>query len=118
MRDMARKGVKLEKGGVQKWEVINPSGTIGIKTIESAPRLPTLEGKTVLLRWNFKHNGDHFLDRVAELLSEKIPGVRVIKLYEIDRSTINQSGTNEDSVKLASLIAGFKPDLVISAHGD
>ena len=115
---MTGKGLALKKEGVQKWEVIDPAGTIAIKSIESAPRLATLEGKTVLLRWNFKHNGDHFLNRVAELLAEKIPSAKIIKLYEIDPSTIRQSGSNEDSAKLASLIADFKPDLVISAHGD
>lgn len=115
---MAKKRVALEKEGVQRWEVIDPSGTIAIKSIESAPRLTTLEGKTVLLRWNFKHNGNHFLDRLAELLGEKVPSARVIRLYEIDRSTINQSGSNEDSVRVARVIADHKPDLVISAHGD
>jgi hypothetical protein len=108
--------LRKEKG--QEWEVLNPSGRIEVRTATPAPRLTTLEGKTVLLRWNFKHNGNHYLDRIAERLTEKVSSARVIKLYEIDRSTISQSGSIEDSARLADVVAGFKPDLVISAHGD
>lgn len=111
-----RSALRKEKG--QEWEVLNPSGCIEVRTAAPAPRLTTLEGKTVLLRWNFKHNGNLYLDRIAERLAEKVPSARVIKLYEIDRSTISQSGSIEDSARLADMIAGFKPDLVISAHGD
>ncbi len=77
-----------------------------------------MEGKTILLRWNFKHNGNHYLDRISELLAEKVPGAKVIKIYEMDRSTINQSGSLEDSARLAKVISALKPDLVIGAHGD
>ena len=106
------------KEKLQAWEIINPAGTIEIKTAKLAPRVDTLEGKTILLRWNFKHNGNHYLDRISELLAEKVPSARVIKVYEIDRSTINQSGSLEDSSRLARAIADFNPDLVIGAHGD
>ena len=102
----------------QAWEIINPEGTVEIKTAMPAQRLTTLEGKTILLRWNFKHNGDHYLDRISELLAQMVPGAKVIKIYELDRSTINQSGSLEDSSRLAKVIADFNPDLVIGAHGD
>lgn len=106
------------KEKLQAWEIINPAGTTEIKTAKLAPRLDTLEGKTILLRWNFKHNGNHYLDRISELLTEKVPSAKVIKIYEKDRSTINQSGSIEDSARLAKGIAALKPDLVIGAHGD
>jgi hypothetical protein len=117
MRERKR-SVPSIKGKKQEWEVINPASTIEIKTAKPAPRPTTLEGKTVLLRWNFKHNGNHYLDRIAELLAGKVPSAKAIKIYEIDRSTINQSGSVEDSARLARVIADFKPDLVISAHAD
>ena len=113
-----KRSVAFRKEKEQVWEVLNPSGSIEIKTATPAPRLTTLEGKTVLLRWNFKHNGTHYLDRIAEHLREKVPSAKVVKLYEMDRSTISQSGSLEDSARLAGVIAGFKPDLVISAHAD
>src|SRR5208337_845494 len=55
----------------QEWEIVNPAGTIEIKYAKPAPRLTTLEGKTVVLRWNGKHNGDNVLNRVAELLAKQ-----------------------------------------------
>ena len=112
------RSVALGKGGAQDWEVLNPSGSIEVRTATLAPRLTTLEGKTILLRWNFKHNGNHYLDRIAERLGEKVPSAKVIKLYEMDRSTISQRGSLEDSARLAGVVAGLKPDLVISAHAD
>lgn len=102
----------------QVWEIIDPAGAIERKNAKPAQRLESLEGKTILLRWNFKHNGNHYLDRISELLAEKVPCARVIKIYEMDRSTINQSGSLEDSARLAKVIAALKPDLVIGAHGD
>ena len=113
-----KRNPRVTREKIQTWEIINPAGTIEIKTAKLAPRLATLEGKTILLRWNFKHNGNHYLDRISELLAEKVPSARVIKVYEIDRSTINQSGSLEDSSSLARTIADFNPDLVIGAHGD
>jgi len=112
------KKLRLLKEKTQYWKLIDPSGAVKIKSIKPAPRLETLTGKTVLLRWNFKHNGNHFLDRISELLLEKVPNVKVIKIYEIDRSTINQSGSLEDSIKLARKISSFNPDIVIGAYGD
>jgi hypothetical protein len=117
MKGAKRKASSIQEK-MQEWELINPAGTIEIKTAHPASRLTTLEGKTILLRWNFKHNGNHYLDRIAELLAEKVPSIKVIKIYERDRSTINQSGSIEDSARLAKVIADFKPDLVIGAHGD
>src|SRR5512136_2774208 len=116
--NQAKRSAVLSKATGQEWEVLNPSGSIEVRTATLAPRLSTLEGKTILLRWNFKHNGNHYLDRIAERLAERVPSAKVIKLYEMDRSTISQSGSHEDSARLAGVVAGFKPDLVISAHAD
>jgi hypothetical protein len=38
--------------------------------IKLNPHPFTLEGKTVVLRWNGKYNGDNFLNRIAELLND------------------------------------------------
>ena len=103
---------------VQNWEVINPQGTITIKEIKLAPRLTTLEGKTIVLRWNSKHNGDNYLNRVAELLAEKVPSAKVIKLYELDKSTVRTSSSNAESLRIAKLIKEMKADMVIASQAD
>ena len=78
----------------------------------------TLEGKTVLLRWNGKPNGDNFLNRVAELLTDQVKGVKIIKMWEVDKSTAIISGSLEKSEEFTEKITRLKPDIVISAQAD
>ena len=103
---------------IQEWQVINPAGTIAIKPIQFAPRVASLEGKTVVLRWNGKHNGNNYLDRIAELFAEKLPGAKVIKVYDVDKSTIKISGSNQESARIAKVIKDLKADLVIASQAD
>ena len=42
------------------------------------PHPTTLEGKTVLLRWNGKMNGDKYLTRVGELLTQQVKNVKIL----------------------------------------
>jgi len=78
----------------------------------------TLEGRTVLLRWNGKYNGDKFLLRAGELLIEQVKNVRIVKLWEVDSNTAIISKKIEASEQIASKIAALKPDIVISAQAD
>ena len=112
----------LAKEIVQEWELINPQGIIKIEPIKLAPRITTLEGKTVLLRWNGKPNGDRFLNRVAELLTKQVKSVKIIKMWEFDSSTVvNTSLTPlplKVSKEIAQKIAKLKPDIVIGSQCD
>ncbi len=78
----------------------------------------SLEGKTVVLRWNGKYNGDKYLDRVGELISQKMKGVKIVKMWEIDKSTAAISKNAAVSEQVAVSIANLKPDLVIAAQAD
>jgi hypothetical protein len=108
----------ISKETPQEWVLVKPEGVVEIKHVEPAPRLTTLEGKTIVLRWNDKHNGNNFLDRTAELLKEKVPSAKVIKLYEIDKTTIKISGSNLEAVRIAKIIKDLNADIVISAQSD
>ena len=90
--------------------------SLGPLTINPHPT--SLEGKTVVLRWNSKPNGDKYLTRIGELLTEQVKGIKVIKLWETDPSTAAISKSAEDSATIADKIAALKPDLVIAAQGD
>jgi hypothetical protein len=104
----------LAKEGDQRWEILNPEGVIKIEPMEINPHPSTLEGKTVLLRWNGKHNGDKFLDRVAELLAQKVKDVKIIKSWEVAPETVDPiSGSQARSMALMKKLAAFKPDVVI-----
>ena len=82
------------------------------------PHPANLEGKTVLLRWNGKYNGDKYLNRVGELMTQQVKGVRVIKMWEMDKGTAAISKNAEMSEQVAASIAKLKPDLVIAAQAD
>ena len=85
--------------------------------VEAAKRITALEGKTIALRWNGKNNGNVVLDRVAELLSQRYPSVKVVKTYT-DSSLNTISGTPANSERIAKAVASVKPDLVIASQGD
>lgn len=82
------------------------------------PHPASLEGKTVLLRWNGKLNGDKFLTCVGERLTQQVKNVKIIKLWEMDKSTAAISKDLQASEQVAAAIAKLKPDLVIAAQCD
>ena len=100
------------------WNLVNPAGVVKRDVIDPAPRISTLEGKTVALFWNGKHNGNVVLDYLAELLVRKEPGVKVVKIWEKDAKTVSISGRDVVSEGKAVFIQGLKPDLVIGSQAD
>lgn len=86
--------------------------------VKMNPHPASLEGKTVVLRWNGKYNGDNFLSRVAELLTQKVKGAKVIKMWEVDRATASMSDSLEKSKNFAEKVAKLKPDMVIASQAD
>ncbi len=86
--------------------------------VKISPHPISLEGKTVLLRWNGKFNGDKFLNRVGERLTQQVKNVKVIKMWEVDSSTAVMSKNAEVSSKVTEKIAKLKPDIVIAAQAD
>jgi hypothetical protein len=107
---------------VTDWELLVPEGVAIKEPLKLAPRITSLENKTVALRWNGKPNGEILLDRLAVLLKEKVPTIKIVKLYEVERSTIHTDppGNTEQSTEAeAKLIKEkYKPDLVIGSQGD
>jgi hypothetical protein len=102
------------QAATQKWKLVNPEGVVVVKPQEIAPRLTTLEGKTILLRWNGKHNGDNFLNRIAELLAKQVPTAKIIKMWEAI------PGSNHYPMTEAELEAALKlkPDIQIASQAD
>lgn len=86
--------------------------------VKMNPHPNSLEGKTVLLRWNGKYNGDKFLSRLGEMLIERVKNVKIIKMWEVDSTTAVISKKMEVSEEVASRMAKLKPDIVISAQAD
>ena len=108
----------LAKEAAQQWDLVNPEGAVKINTMQLAPRITSLEGKTVLLRWNGKPNGDILLTRIAELLTEKVKGVKIIKSYETNQEINLISHGPEKGTAIAKKLVAMKPDIVIGAIAD
>jgi hypothetical protein len=63
-------------------QVLNPRGEITLPPV-SAPsaRIADLAGKKIGLYWNGKAGGNHFWNRIEQLLKEKLPNTTVLR-YE------------------------------------
>src|SRR4030042_979115 len=107
---------RMEKSEKQaKWKLVNPEALVQVEAGQVNPHPKDLSGKTVVLYWNGKPNGDLFLNRIGELLIEKVGNVKIIKAWEARPSTKRPDPTVEASRATARQIAGLNPDLVIGA---
>ena len=98
--------------------MINPEGVYNVEPVEIAPRLTTLDGKTIALRWNGKPRGDDFLDGIAERLAGEVPTARIVKLYDVDPLTATYGSSLAEAAKAAKSIATYHPDIVIASQAD
>ncbi len=110
--------VSMAEEAVQDWKLVNPEGVVNITPMQLAPRPTTLEGKTVVLQWNGKTNGDNFLNPVAEMLTKQYKGIKIIKAWEVAPELKTISQNQAVSKKMAEKIASWKPDLVIASQAD
>lgn len=115
---IALPAISIGNDRVQDWELVNPEGVVKIEPMKVNPHPKSLEGKTVLLRWNGKHNGDHFLTRVGELLKENVRDIRIVKSWEIAPWTAIIAGNPDKSKEIVQTLAKEKPDLVIGSQCD
>ena len=98
----------------QNWEFVNPEGIVKIEPMKINPHPRSIEGKTVVFRANGKHNSDNFLNRVGELLTQKIKNVKIIKLREVVPESNTYSLKSEDIKRITEL----KPDIIIGPQAD
>lgn len=103
---------------IQVGEILNPEGTVKIEPLKVNPHPTSLAGKTVVLRANGKHNSDHFLERVTELLAKEVQDIKIVKTWEDAPETYRSSQNPDSSKNFAAEIASFKPDLVMASQGD
>jgi hypothetical protein len=78
----------------------------------------SLEGKTVVLRWNGKYNGDILLTKVGDLLSRKVKDLKVVKMWETDKTTAVISDGLDNSLVITKKIVDLKPAIVIASQAD
>jgi hypothetical protein len=100
------------------WDLVNPEGTTQAQPFIVKPHTQSLENKTILFHWNAKHNGDIFLNKIADLLTEKVKCVKIIKAWEVAPETAVVSGNSKTSKEKARKLSAYKPDLSIASQCD
>ncbi|MGD0282625.1 MAG: hypothetical protein ABSB95_09710 [Dissulfurispiraceae bacterium] len=110
--------IVLSGEGVSELRLINPEGVVNIEPMKVNPHPATLEGKTVVLQWNGKQNGDKFMDGIAALLNEKVKNIKIIKAWQDAPELKIISQNPEKSRQLAQRLAAFRPDIVIAGQAD
>lgn len=104
-----------------KLNVVNPIGeNVNDKAASLAPRLDTLNGKTVCEIWNGGFKADVMFPIVEQMLRERYPTVRMIPFTEFPTVTIASLGSARkaetlEAVRAALLAKGC--DAVITGNG-
>lgn len=100
-------------------EVISPTGAEIVKEKTIAPRLETLNGKTICETWNEDFKGDYIFPMYRELLKKRYPGVKVIPYTEFPISTPKGTPAYQREVakKIANLAKEKGCDALISGNG-
>ena len=60
------------------YEVVWPSGKLGIKKGKLAPRLPDLSGKTICELSHMSYRGDDIFPALREELKRRYPGIKFV----------------------------------------
>ena len=105
--------MKTESSGVTgtdvaSLEVMNPVAAVDERNVLPAARLKDLDGKKIGLWWNSKPGGNFAVERLAELLENRYPGLDLRK-FTVPFPT---------SAAAFQAVLDSKCDAVISTSGD
>lgn len=100
------------------FNVVSPVAQRYVEKIVMAPRLDTLEGKTICELWNESFNADKTFSIIRKLLKQKYPGIKVIPCTEMPiHHTMEDIGIiNEPSEALITALKEKGCDAVISGN--
>ena len=101
------------------YDVVSPLGQRDTKWIDMAPRLATLEGKTICELWNQSFKSNITFPVIRELLKKKYPGVKIVPYSEMPHHHMleNPGVTNAPSEALIAALKAKQCDAVISGNG-
>ena len=80
--------------------IVNPQAVTVIESVQAAPRLDALKGKTIGLYWNMKAGGDIALERTGKLLAERFTDTD-FKNFVGSVGAMLRHATAEDADKVA-----------------
>ena len=104
---------------MERFEVVSPLGLEAVEPAAAAPRLATLEGKTVGEFWNGVFKGDQTFPVIRRMLQEKFRGLKIIPYTEFPHApgSDHPAKQRELAARMASLAREKGCDAVISGNG-
>ena len=103
-----------------QYAVLSPLGEPVVEMISMAPRLNTLEGKTIGEIWNGGFRGDESFPIIEKMLRKRYPTVKLIPYSEFSLFTIASLHPEQKEETLETLRAELKAkgcDAVITGNG-
>ena len=103
-----------------KYEVVSPLGESVIKVSKLAPRVRTLEGKTVCEISNYDFEADETFPMIREMLRERYPNIKVIPYNEMPRMIVPELASENMAETLKTLRVALSEkgcDAVIAGNG-
>lgn len=98
-----------------QYEVYWPRAPRQVSIKPLAPRLKTLEGKTVAQLWDYVFRGDEVFAIMEEALRKRYPGVRFVSWSEF--GSTHGGDEREVVASLAKRFRELKVDAVVSGMG-
>ena len=97
------------------YSVVWPRGEKTVDVAELAPRLDTLEGKTVCQLWDYLFRGDEIFPMLEEEMTRRYPGIKFVRYSEFGST----HGDEEREIleNLPKRLEELGADAVISGMG-
>lgn len=109
----------VEPAAEPVFAVVSPLGESTVEMGAMAPRLETLEGKTVCLVWNYAFKADVTLPAIGEALKRLYPGVTIVPHHAMPLAplpdTPGTSSAESEALKEALIAHGC--DALIVGNG-
>jgi hypothetical protein len=101
------------------YKVVSPLGEGIVKTTAMAPRLDTLNGKTVGMVWNRSFQSDVTLPAIAEALKKQYPGVKIVPYSALPMAPLPEppGAPRKESEALQAAYKAKGCDAVIAGNG-
>jgi hypothetical protein len=101
------------------YKIVSPMGETTATMMPMAPRLDTLDGKTVALVWNHAFKSDVTLPAIAEALKKQYPGIKIIPYTSLPTAPLPDitGAPHPESDALMAALKRQHVDAVIAGNG-
>ncbi len=98
------------------YEIVRPTGKVTVKATTPAPRVDTLNGKTICEVYNDMFRGDRTFPKIRELLKKQYQNVNIVPYSEFP--SLEVAGIIEDKLKdLSAKLKQKQCDVLIAGNG-